>query len=100
MIEESAAMMQKLSTLIMMAVWSVFTLLPAFLAFIIRGKGGWWFIAFLGALSALLNGFHSIAHMAQGDIFNGGLTFVIQMVPLAWAVVWSFKHAKTLSTES
>ncbi len=95
-LKEMSTMMAKPEILAMFFTWNILTILPAFLAFILKGKRSWWFIAIFGTLVALLNAWHSIAHLIQGDIFNGSNTLVMQMVPAIWAVVLSFKHAREL----
>jgi hypothetical protein len=74
----------------------VLSVAPAFFAFILRGKTGWIILTIFALLVVLFNGFHSIAHLTQGDIMNGGTTFVLQMAPGIPAVIWSFKLLKTL----
>ncbi len=93
---ETAEMMKQPGMQIMMFVWSVLTLAPAFMAFIIKGKTGWKILSIFAVVIMLLNGLHAILHMAQGDIMNGGTTFVIQMVPGILAMIWSFKLTKSL----
>lgn len=95
-LSEAAAMMTKPSVLTMFFVWNILTILPAVLAFVLKGRKSWWFIAILSTLIFLANAAHSIAHLNQGDIFNGGNTLVIQCVPMLWALVLSFKLARNL----
>lgn len=93
---ETAEMMKVPGTQIMIFVFAVLTLAPAFLAFVLRKKTGWKVLSILALVVLLLNGVHSIAHLAQGDIMNGGTTFVLQMVPGIWALVLSFKLSRKL----
>ncbi len=94
---ETAEMMNQAGMQIMMFVWSVLTVAPAFMAFLVKGKTGWKILSILAAVVLLLNGVHSVLHMAQGDVFNGGTTFVLQMIPGILALVWSFKLTKSLT---
>ncbi len=93
---ETAEMMNQPSMQLMTFIWSVVTLAPAFMAFIIKGKTGWKVLSILAVIVMLLNGVHAVLHMAQGDVFNGGTTLVIQMVPGILALIWSFKLTKSL----
>jgi hypothetical protein len=99
MLAETAEMMNQPSMKIMMLVWSIVTVAPAFLAFVLRGKNGWRVITVLAVIVMALNGIHSILHIAQGDLFNGGSTFILQMVPGVWALVWSFGILKMFKKE-
>jgi hypothetical protein len=92
---ETAEMMKQPSMQIMMFVFAVITVAPAFMAFVMKGTTGWRILTALALVVMLLNGLHSIAHVAKGDILNGTTTFVLQMVPGIVAVVWSFKLLKT-----
>lgn len=92
---EIAEMMKQPSTQIMMFVFTVITVAPAFMAFVMKGKTGWRILTVLALVVMLLNGLHSIAHIAKGDVLNGGTTFILQMVPGIVAVIWSFKFLKT-----
>lgn len=94
---ETAEMMKQPSMQIMMFLFAVISVAPAFMAFLMKGKKGWRILAILALVVMLLNGLHSIVHMAQGDILNGATTFVLQMVPGIMAVVWSFKFLKTFN---
>jgi hypothetical protein len=96
-IAETAEMMKQPSMQIMMFVFAVISVAPAFMAFVMKGKTGWRILAFLALVIVVLNGVHSIAHMARGDILNGGTTFVLQMAPGIVAVVWSFKFLRTFN---
>ena len=95
MLTEIAEMMKQPSTQIMMFVFAVITIAPAFMTFVIKGKTGWRILTILALVVMLLNGLHSIVHIAKGDILNGGTTFILQMVPGILAVIWSFKLLKT-----
>lgn len=94
---ETAEMMKQPSIQIMMFVFTVITIAPAFVAFVIKGKTGWRILTILALVVMLLNGLHSIAHLVKGDILNGGTTFILQMVPGIMAVIWSFKYLKTFN---
>jgi hypothetical protein len=98
MLREMTAMMEKPAILTMFFVWNIFTILPAFLSLLLKGRRGWWFIAVFGLLVLLANAWHCIAHMMQGDIFNGGNTLVMQIIPSAWAVALSFAYAKSFNS--
>ena len=95
-VAETASMMKQSSTQIMMFVFTVLSIAPAFMAFVIKGKTGWRILTTLALVLMILNGLHSIAHIAQGDVLNGGTTFILQMIPGIVAVIWSFKYLKDL----
>jgi len=93
---EMAAVMSRPSMLAMFFVWNAATILPAFLSLILKRQKSWWFIAIFGTLILLTNTAHSIAHLIQGDIFNGSNTLVMQSIPMLWAVILSFRLARDL----
>lgn len=94
---ETAEVLKLPSTQIMMFVFVILAVAPAFMAFVFRGKTGWRILTILALVIIVLNGLHSISHIAQGDFMNGGTTFVLQMVPGVLAVIWSFKFLKTFN---
>ncbi len=94
MLDESMRMMSETSGVLMMILFTVFTILPAFLSYILKSKNGWRAIAIVGLISVVLNGLHAAAHTAQGDVMNGVTTFLVQIPAAVIAVIMSFKILK------
>ncbi len=96
-LDEIASMMKQPGMQIMIFIFVVMTIAPAFMSFVMKSKTGWKTLSVLALIVMLLNGVHSLLHLAQGDILNGGTTFVMQMVPGILALIWSFKFLKTFN---
>ncbi len=94
LLDESMRMMSETSGVLMMIGFTLFTALPPFFAYIFKSKAGWKAIAIIGLISVVLNGLHSCAHMAQGDLMNGFITFMVQVPAAVIAVIMSFKILK------
>ena len=98
LLDETMKTMQATSGVLMMILWTVFTILPAIFAYVFTSKKGWQATAIIGLISVVLNGLHACAHIAQGDLMNGIITFLLQVPAAVIAVLWSFKLLKAFNT--
>lgn len=96
LLEETMRTMNGSSGIAMMIFFTLLTALPAFLCYIFQSKNGWKIIAAVGLISVVLNGLHAGAHIAQGDVMNGVITFIMQVPAAVIAVVLSFKLVKQI----
>ena len=90
LLDETMKTMQATSGVLMMILWTVFTILPAIFAYVFTSKKGWQATAIIGLISVVLNG--------QGDLMNGIITFLLQVPAAVIAVLWSFKLLKAFNT--
>ena len=91
LLDETMKTMQATSGVLMM-------ILPAIFAYVFTSKKGWQATAIIGLISVVLNGLHACAHIAQGDLMNGIITFLLQVPAAVIAVLWSFKLLKAFNT--